>query len=367
MSRQCSALLPMQRGWHVEFWGLDLKAAGQNFVPARPVTAIFVAVLALAAWSWRDLPGNWYEATQTDRRPFSRVSSWHYQLQNVDLDKLAAIDADVIVIDYARNGVPLTADEVRRVKVRAGKRPRIVLSYLAVGEAEEKRYYWDAAWTNEATRASWLKMPNCAWPGAWAVRYWEDGWKDIVYRGPDSYLSRIMAADFDGVYLDRVDMFGDYPGIAKERPTAARDMIDLVADLGARARAAKPGFIIVPNNGLPLLAYRRFRRAIDGLGMEELLYSEKVTGVRNNPRSIAENMSYLAKLQWDYKPVFTLEYMTDAAAIAAAKGELTAKGVIAAFPTRALDGGDPTVPADLHKDPGTPEFVAKNCTKENSW
>lgn len=348
---------------------LDALRAVDLSTRRRVVSALALAVLAAVPWSWRDLPHNWYEANRTDHRPLYHAKSWHYQLANVDIDTIAAVDADVVVVDYAIAGVPLTPEQVAKLKVRPGGKPRIVLSYLSVGEAEEKRFYWNHEWTtNPASRPSWININNCAWPGAWAVRYWQDGWKDIVYRGEDSYLKRIIAQGFDGVYLDRVDMFEDYPGIAKEQPNAGREMVALVAELAATGRALKAGFIVVPNNGLGLLADRKFRRAIDGLGIEELLYSEKTTGVRNAEYRTRQRIALLSKLQWDYKPVFTLEYLNARPTIEAAKTELDRLGIVSAFPTRALDGGDPTAPAvELHNDPGTPEYVAAKCTKSNSW
>ena len=334
---------------------------------------VLAGLIVALAISWRDLPGNWYEATQTDRRPLAKVASWHYQLQKVDIDKVAGVDADVVVVDYERsiegNGrVQLTPGEVAKLKVKPDGKRRIVLSYLSVGEAEEKRFYWNADWkTDPAKKPSWLHVGNCAWPGAWAVKFWEDGWKQILFRGSDSYLRKIIAAGFDGVYLDRVDMFADYPQIAAERRSAAQDMIDLVAELALTGRSIKPGFLVLPNNGMELLESRQFRRAIDGLGMEELLFSHNGTGVRNDQAHIKETLSHLRKLQWDYKPVFTLEYLVTKESIEASKGELKKHNVIGGFPTRALDGGDPTAPVDLKSDPGTPEFIKANCTKANSW
>lgn len=345
-------------------WAGGIDAATRR----RAVGALALAVVAAFVWTWRDLPRNWYEATRTGARPLAHAKSWHYQLANVDLARIATVDADVVVVDYAIGGTPLTSEEVARLKERPGGKPRLILSYLSVGEGEEKRFYWHREWKSDpAARPSWIKGENCAWPGAWAVRFWEDGWKAILFRSEDSYLKRIISAGFDGVYLDRVDMFEDFPEIAKEQPEAANEMIALVSELAATGRALKPGLIVVPNNGLGLLADRRFRRAIDGQGMEELLYSEKSTGVRNEERKIRANLALLTKLQWDYKPVFTLEYLTTQSAIDAARRELDGLGIIAGFPTRALDGGDPTASPELTKDPGTPEFIAANCTKANSW
>lgn len=334
---------------------------------------IVIGFAVAFAITWRDLPGNWYEATRTDKRPLAKITSWHYQLQKVDIDKVAAVDADVVVVDFERaiegdGRVRLTPEEVAKLKVKPDGKRRIVLSYLSVGEAEEKRFYWQTEWkTDPSKKPSWLHITNCAWPGAWAVKFWEDGWKQIVYRGEDSYLRKIISAGFDGVYLDRVDMFNDYPQIATEHRGAAQDMINLVEDLGKTARSIKPGFLVLPNNGMELLESRQFRRAIDGLGMEELLYSHNGTGMRNDQSHINETLGYLRKLQWDYKPVLTLEYLVTKESIEAAKAELKRLKVIGGFPTRSLDGGDPTAPVDLKSDPGTPEFIKANCTKANSW
>lgn len=334
--------------------------------------AAAAAVVAMAI-SWRDLPGNWYEATQTDKRPLARIGSWHYQLQKVEIGKVAAVPEDLVVIDYEHaledgKRVQWTPDEVAKLKVKPDGSRRYVLSYLSVGEAEEKRFYWNADWkTNPSSKPSWLHIPNCAWPGAYAVRFWEDGWKNVLFRSPESYLRRIIAAGFDGVYLDRVDMFQDFPQIDTVYRGANNEMIELVAELSLTAKSIKPGFFVLPNNGMELLDSRRFRRAIDGLGMEELLYSHKGTGVRNAEHDIASTMGHLRKLQWDFKPVLTLEYLVTPESIASARTELRKLKVIGGFPTRALDGGDPTAPIDLKSNIGTPEFIQANCTKSNSW
>jgi len=44
---------------------------------------------------------------------------------------------------------------------------------------------------------------NPEWPGNFKVRYWEEGWREVVY----GYLGRVMEAGFDGAYLDVVDAF----------------------------------------------------------------------------------------------------------------------------------------------------------------
>jgi len=39
------------------------------------------------------------------------------------------------------------------------------------------------------------------------VKYWNQEWQGIIYKNYDSYLDKITAAGFDGVYLDIIDAF----------------------------------------------------------------------------------------------------------------------------------------------------------------
>lgn len=47
----------------------------------------------------------------------------------------------------------------------------------------------------------WLLEENQDWPGNYLVRYWHPKWQRIALDA----LTAILAAGFDGVYLDRVD------------------------------------------------------------------------------------------------------------------------------------------------------------------
>jgi cysteinyl-tRNA synthetase, unknown class len=322
-------------------------------------------VLALwLAWTWRDLPSNWFAAQRGDR-PLLGVVSWHYQLDKLDVETAAQLDADMLVIDYARLGgkVPLTSGDVARLKVRPDGRKRIVISYLSIGEAEEFRWYWNADW--KSTKPEWLVEENCAWPRAWMVKYWQQGWKDVIYAGAQSYLRRIIEAGFDGVYLDRVDMHEHTADLNAASKVA---MIAFVTELAATARVLKPGFLIIPQNGEDMLDDRGYRRVIDGIAKEELLNSSTGTGERNAPKAINQAVGHLRKLMWDYKPVFPVEYLLSSDAIAATRSEVKKLGFTPVFPTRALDGGDPTAPGvTLEKEIGTPEYIATACKDKRSW
>lgn len=340
-------------------WWRQLDRGGK----LRAVGWLVAALLLVYAWSWRDVPGNWLAYMRGDR-PLYAARSWHYQLDKIDLDQLAKVKADVLVTDFAKMGgkVPLTLEEVSRLKINADGKPRLVLSYMAIGEAEQFRYYYKDDWKTDPPE--WLGAENCAWPGAHKVKFWHDSWKDTIWRGRKSYLKKIIDAGFDGVYLDRVDIFDQFP----DQTTARADMIGFVQDLSVTAKALKPGFLVVPQNADDLLVEPAYRAAIDGLGREDLLYGASgATGKRNDAADIAAAQGRLELLTWEWKPVFAVEYLQTSQAINDARRELLARGLVPTIQPRALDGTDPTAPIDLTKDVGTSEYVRENCVKGSAW
>jgi cysteinyl-tRNA synthetase, unknown class len=339
---------------------VGLKSPGQLM---RALGLLALVALAALAWSWRDLAHDWNEARQ-GRRPLLAAKTWHYQLTNYDLEKLNKVEADVFVIDYALEGgkLPLTAEQVSRLKKKPDGSRRYVISYMSVGEAEEYRYYWQDGW--KAQKPAWLGPENCAWPKAHAIRYWRDEWKDISFRKPDSYIKRIVDAGFDGVYLDRVDM---HDWFAKENPNSRAEMIKYMVELSAQAKKWKPGFFVLPQNAEDLLVDRTYRRVIDGLGKEELLHSGSETGKRNPPSVIKSALSDINHLLWAYKPVFAVEYVLTKEAIAKSEAELRSLGIVPTVQTRGLDGNDPTAPVKLDKAIGTPERTQAECPKGTAW
>ncbi len=124
---------------------------------------------------------------------------------------VAALDAtgyDMFVIDLFCCGEQLGPAEVEALSTKPGGGDRIVLCYMSIGEAEDYRWYWVPSWA--ADPPSWLGPENPDWPGNYLVEYWDPEWQAIIYGSPDAYLDRIIAAGFDGVYLDKVDSFEDH-------------------------------------------------------------------------------------------------------------------------------------------------------------
>lgn len=86
-----------------------------------------------------------------------------------------------------------------------------MICYMSIGEAEDYRYYWDENWKKQ--KPSWLDEENGNWPGNYKVRYWDPNWQKIIMGSKESYLDKILASDFDGVYLDIIDGFEYFEGL----------------------------------------------------------------------------------------------------------------------------------------------------------
>ena len=273
----------------------------------------------------------------------AEAKSWGYQLNGLNVDLLAKSPYDVIVIDYARDGsqdTALTAQDLERLKKKPDGSRRIVLSYLSIGEAEDYRYYWKWHWGIlwGLFAPSWRGPHNTEWAGNYAVRYWQPGWQSIILGSSDTardgYLDRIIAVGFDGVYLDKID--SSLEKVGDQNPSAKTDMVAFVRKIAKAARAVKPEFFIVPQNGEELLAIPGYRTLIDGFGKENLLFGDETHGKANTPDTIAQHMQLLAMFTADKKPVFAVEYLDNPAEIEAARRRLVEYGLIPHFADRDL-------------------------------
>ena len=120
-------------------------------------------------------------------------------------EAISQTNYDIIIMDSFFGDELLSSTEVTSLKTKAGGGKRIVIAYMSIGEAEDYRYYWKEEWTSDPP--SWLAEENPEWRGNYKVRYWEQEWKSIIYGNDHAYLDRIVAAGFDGVYLDIIEAF----------------------------------------------------------------------------------------------------------------------------------------------------------------
>jgi cysteinyl-tRNA synthetase, unknown class len=254
---------------------------------------------------------------ETRKARLAAVKSWGYQLRQIKPEEIAASPHDLVVVDYSNDRRfymewPLPPADVATMQKRPDGGRRIMLSYLSVGEAEDYRNYWQWEWLEEAAnRPSWLGKENPEWEGNYPVKFWEPGWQSIIYGGPEKYLDSIIRAGFDGVYLDRVDVYSEW---VRTNPKAEADMVKFIERLSAYARSLNPDFMIIIQNGEDLVRHTAVRRAIDGVAKESLYYGLKGPEVRNADDEVAYSLGHLTTAKKAGGLVLLVEYAKSDAA-----------------------------------------------------
>jgi cysteinyl-tRNA synthetase len=194
------------------------------------------------------------------------VKSFLYQLQRADPERIGETGYDLVVVSIgAAGGSPAVIQNLKRSP--GGE--KIVLCYISIGQAEDYQFYWQNEWYQDPP--AWLDTNDPDWAGARWVRYWDPGWQAIIMGSPESYLDRILALGFDGIYMDRVDTYQYYQ--EQGRATAAREMVDFVLAIARYARERHPGFGIFPQNAEDLgLLFPDYLDTVSGIGVEDLYY-----------------------------------------------------------------------------------------------
>ena len=157
------------------------------------------------------------------------VRNWGYQLQGssgkgktkpLSIADLQSQPHDLIVMDSSKDGSgagTFKRAEIDALKARKGANS-VIVSYISIGEASDYRDHWQDNWTtykDPAVRAAgepttnapaWLGAWNENWPNSRKVRYWDPAWQAIIFNDAKTgWLDIIVAAGFDGAYLDIVD------------------------------------------------------------------------------------------------------------------------------------------------------------------
>jgi cysteinyl-tRNA synthetase, unknown class len=259
---------------------------------------------------------------EASRAQLKAAKSWSYQLQG-NVGAIAGTDADVAVIDETAG-----AAMVEKLKRKPGGGRRLVIGYLAIGEAERWRGYWKSCCASGAP--GWLTSRTQGWAGNYAVRYWDPGWKAIVMQR----LSSLIAAGFDGVYLDRADTWESMRG---QNANARGEMIRLIKEVAAAARAKKSDFAVMVQNAEELLTDASYVAAIDGIAKEDLFHGIHHDGRRNSAGDISSSVRDLKRAQAAGKAIFVIEYLTGANADSV-RGEIRRQGFIPFFGPRDLAG-----------------------------
>jgi cysteinyl-tRNA synthetase len=262
------------------------------------------------------------------------VNQWGCQYQNVDLNSIARSDLELIVLDPSLDdsrGRFLSSAECRVIQKRTDGSRRIVLGYLSVGEVDTKRWYWPSAWRKNAP--AWVGAENPQWPGSRSIQYWNSAWQALLFAGDDSILDRIIDAGFDGIFLDRVDGYGDWGSTA----TALDAMAELVVRMGERARRRNPSFILMMQNAEHILDRHELIDTIDAHSKESLLTGLPTADTLNQQDDVDWSLGYLRPLQQLGIPTFATEYITKPALRDQVRQRLIELGFKPFFGTRGLD------------------------------
>lgn len=132
-----------------------------------------------------------------------------YASKSEFIDAVTTTNYDLLIMDlFFNHGTQFTPDEIVQLRNKANGGKRLILAYMAIGEAEDYRYYWQTSWNTE--KPDWIDEENPDWEGNYKVKYWNSEWQEIIYGNNNSYVKKIIDADFDGVYLDIIDAFEYY-------------------------------------------------------------------------------------------------------------------------------------------------------------
>ncbi len=261
---------------------------------------------------------------------WSEVQDFLYQLQNARPERIGKTAFDLVVLSLSATGN--SADVIPALKDSPGGK-KLVLCYMSIGQAENYRFYWQPEWGRNPPE--WLDEGDTEWAGDYWVQYWNPQWQRIIYGTPESYLDRIIALGFDGVYLDRVDAYVYYQ--EQGRQTAAREMVDFILAFTQYARQAAPGFGVFPQNAEELgVLFPDFMQAMTGIGVEDLYYGYPRDHEPSPAEWTAQREAVLDQWEAAGKLVLTIDYTARPEQIADTYARALARGYVPYVTDRSL-------------------------------
>ena len=223
----------------------------------------------------------------TDQSRLAAVSRWLYLIDaNLDwetVEQIAASEYDMVVIDFISSEENNTSYPMAEVVtgLHDAPRPKLVVAYVDVGQAEEYRTYWQEGWG--IGNPEWIAGGDPdGWEGNYPVAYWYDEWREI-WLGEGGYLRAILDAGFDGVYLDWIEAYSDENVMTiaeSDGVDPIQEMIGWVAGIADFGRAQRPDFIVIGQNATELAEYDDYLAAIDAIAQEQVWFDG---GADNNP------------------------------------------------------------------------------------
>lgn len=197
---------------------------------------------------------------------------------NIDLNTLRQSSYDLVIIDYSKdksNNNRFKKSELKPLR----KDGTVILSYLAIGQAENSRFYFKSNWTSG--NPSYLAQPKTE--SNYHIQYWNKSWWKKSLK---PYLKDIIQAKFNGVYLDFVDEYQYWSNLGYSEEFCANEMIKLVKKIAKFSRkksSFKNSFVICVGNGIEIIdnSSNKFRKKylkkIDSIVIEDLFYNNSGT------------------------------------------------------------------------------------------
>jgi len=217
----------------------------------------------------------------------ANVSHWLYLIDvNLDMDmveRMVDSEYDMVVLDFIPSEKENTDYPMGEVVARlhAASHPKLVMAYIDIGEAEEYRTYWKPGW--RVGDPEWIagEDPD-GWEGNFPVAYWHDEWRQI-WLGEGGYLTAILDAGFDGIYLDWIEAYSDESVIAIAEDDSVdpqQEMIWWVQDMAEFCRGRRPGFFVIGQNGAELAEGDDYLTIVDAIAQEQVWFDG---GADNDP------------------------------------------------------------------------------------
>ncbi len=278
------------------------------------------------------------EVARTQRHQMmAGVQSWGYQLQKLNLPTLAAAPFDLLVVDHAPDRAEsveamFRPSDLAPLKVKPDGSRRVLLSYISIGEAERYRFYWDETWVTSAGCPSWLGPVNPQWVGNYPVEFWQPQWQSLMFGQSDSYVDRVLHAGFDGIYLDRADVYEQF----KSHANAKAEMTLFLTKLIDHARTINPNAIVVLQNAEELVSNKGLRNRLDGIAKESLYFNADQASQPNPPSDKSASVSILKAAQKAGAKVMVVEYLDDVNKARQARREADKEGFLLHVTERSL-------------------------------
>ncbi|HPJ88893.1 MAG TPA: endo alpha-1,4 polygalactosaminidase [Thermotogota bacterium] len=263
----------------------------------RKQTVLFLLLIPLILISCNSTTFTTVQAT---------IKDFVYAINGAEISDILNTTFDLAIIDYSRDGTEdekYTSAQIQSLK----NNDTIPIAYFSIGEAEDYRYYWQDSWNSNPP--SWLGEENPDWEGNYKVRYWQRGWKTIMF----DYLDKILALGFEGVMLDIIDAYYYWSEEEGEVSTqfAATEMIDFVCEIYTYAvsKTGNSHFKVFPQNAVEILDYDttgKYLSHITGLSIESLFYEDDK---QTNSQDRGYRLEYLERYKDAGKLILVTDYI----------------------------------------------------------